>query len=269
MLDRYKLAFSFSPELLKADLGQISPNEWLAHFNKGAYDGDWSGVVLRGQAENTETLFTGSGSASAFHDAEVLQRCGYFREVLAAFRCEIKSARLLRLTSGSVIKEHRDYDLGYEAGEVRLHLPVLTNPAVEFYLNNRRVTLAEGEVWYLDLSCPHRVANRSSEPRIHLVLDLILNDWLRAQIPFDTAMVAEPNAIQLDTQTATHNLQCFRQRVREDVALQEQLREMLDRQLFIDEVVRLGRETGLEFLPEHVHEALQEERRAWNQRSIA
>jgi hypothetical protein len=65
--------------------------------------------------------------------------------------------RLLRLGPGGVIKEHRDYDLGYDLGEARLHVPIVTDPEVAFHLRNRRVTMAEGETWYLDLS-PSRIA---------------------------------------------------------------------------------------------------------------
>jgi hypothetical protein len=35
-----------------------------------------------------------------------------------------------------------------------------------------------GEAWYLRLSDPHAVANRGSSDRVHLVLDLVVNDWL-------------------------------------------------------------------------------------------
>jgi hypothetical protein len=48
--------------------------------------------------------------------------------VIAAFACEVRSVRLMRLTPGSIIKEHTDLDLGVESGSVRIHMPVTTNP---------------------------------------------------------------------------------------------------------------------------------------------
>jgi hypothetical protein len=38
--------------------------------------------------------------------------------------------------------------------------------------------MAPGSAWYLRLSDPHRVANRGTSDRVHLVVDLAVNDWL-------------------------------------------------------------------------------------------
>ena len=89
--------------------------------------------------------------------------------------------RLLRLQAGSSIAEHRDYRLGYEDGEVRLHVPVVTDVGVAFFLAGVRVPMAAGECWYLNVNLPHRVENRSPIDRIHLVIDCVVNEWL-AQI---------------------------------------------------------------------------------------
>ena len=88
--------------------------------------------------------------------------------------------RLLRLKAGSHIREHRDYRLGYEDGEVRLHIPVVTNPDVAFFLAGERVIMAAGECWYLNVNLPHRVDNYSTTDRTHLVVDCVVNEWLTA-----------------------------------------------------------------------------------------
>jgi hypothetical protein len=64
----------------------------------------------------------------------------------------------------------------------RVHIPITTNEAVEFELNRRRVVMAPGSAWYLRLSDPHRVANRGASDRVHLVVDLVVNDWLRGML---------------------------------------------------------------------------------------
>ena len=66
---------------------------------------------------------------STYVDLEVLRRCPYIGEVLAAFHCPLQLVRLLKLGPGSNIKEHRDYNLSFEDGEVRVHIPIRTNPA--------------------------------------------------------------------------------------------------------------------------------------------
>jgi hypothetical protein len=84
----------------------------------------------------------------------------------------------MRLTAGSMIKEHEDVDLSFEDGSVRLHIPVVTNDGVDFQLNGARVVLEAGSCWYLRLSDPHSVANRGTEDRVHLVIDAFVNDWI-------------------------------------------------------------------------------------------
>ena len=65
---------------------------------------------------------------------------------------------------------------------MRLHIPVITNPEMEFVLNLVRVVMNEGECWYLNVNQPHRVANRGATDRIHLVIDCVVNNWLRDQL---------------------------------------------------------------------------------------
>ena len=70
--------------------------------------------------------------------------------------------------------------LDFEDGEVRLHIPVITNPDLEFILAGNRVVMQEGECWYLNVNQPHSVNNRGTTDRIHLVVDCVVNDWLRS-----------------------------------------------------------------------------------------
>jgi mannose-6-phosphate isomerase-like protein (cupin superfamily) len=98
--------------------------------------------------------------------------------VLATFKTPLHAVRLMRLTAGSAIKEHSDHDLSFEDGTVRFHIPVVTNPYVEFYLNGERVVLEAGSCWYLRLADPHRVVNGGSTDRVHMVIDAEANDWV-------------------------------------------------------------------------------------------
>ena len=41
---------------LQADLRQIDESEWISHFNTQNYDGDWSGVPLRGPTGATHPI---------------------------------------------------------------------------------------------------------------------------------------------------------------------------------------------------------------------
>lgn len=180
MVDLLKLPLSFDQARLKADLAALAPEDWVLHFNKPYYEGEWSGVALRSVNGQDGRLYPDPTARAEYADTPTLARCPYLQEVLATFKCDLEAVRLLKLRAGSSIREHKDYNLGYEDGEVRFHVPVLTNPDVEFYLNQERVVMNEGECWYLNFNLPHRVVNHSATDRIHLVIDCVVNDWVRA-----------------------------------------------------------------------------------------
>src|SRR5436305_267688 len=73
---------------------------------------------------------------------------------------------------------HVDLQLQVGCGRVRRHVPIVTNDRVDFRLNRERVTMREGECWYLRLSDPHSVTNAGDTDRVHLVIDAIVNEWL-------------------------------------------------------------------------------------------
>jgi hypothetical protein len=97
----------------------------------------------------------------------------------------------MRLRAHSEIKQHSDHELSLEDGEARLHIPIVTNDDVRFFLDEELIPMREGECWYLNLTLPHRVTNASSEDRIHLVIDCVVNDWLRNELLRDGAITKE------------------------------------------------------------------------------
>ena len=177
--DRLRLPLEFDPARLAGDLAALTA-AWTAHFVTQNYDGDWSVIALRGPAGARHPIqaIYSDPSCTDFADTPALAASLYFREVLSAFACPLLAVRLMRLTPGSTIKEHRDHDLRFEDGTVRIHVPVTTNPEVDFRLNGVRCTMAAGSSWYLRLSDPHSVANRGTADRVHLVIDAAVNDWV-------------------------------------------------------------------------------------------
>jgi quercetin dioxygenase-like cupin family protein len=179
--DRVRLPFSFDSSLLARDLHTLDSFGWIKHFVRQNYEGDWSVIPLRGKAGATHPVMMiySDPTATEFEDTPMLQGCPYFRKVLDTFACPLQAVRLMRLTPGSVIKEHTDLELSVEEGTARIHVPVTTSPEVEFYLNGSRVVLEAGSAWYLRLVDPHRVHNKGDTDRVHIVIDASVNDWLR------------------------------------------------------------------------------------------
>lgn len=271
-LNSFKLPMTFDPERLKQDLDLISPGEWSPHFNTGYYEGEWSGVALRSVGGVASQLYPDPAAPKPFADTPVLARCAHIQSVLASFKCALESVRLLKLSGGSRIREHKDHKLSLEDGVARIHVPIVTDPRVEFFVDSRRLVMSEGECWYINFNLPHRVYNQSDADRVHLVVDCIVNDWLRAMIPAED----EPGGQQApaaaarveESGTFKESFERFRQLVLEDAALQERLRGTPDLKAFVDLTLRLGEERGYRFMAEDVEGAFRESRRAWLRRWI-
>lgn len=181
--DRVRLPFAFDVDRLRADL-QVVDRDWIDHLVRQNYEGNWSVLPLRHAAGATHPVMMiyADPTATELVDGPLLAQTPYFREVLAQFRCPLHAVRLMRLTPGSVIKPHRDHDLAAEWGAARIHIPIATNPDVEFLLNGTPLAMVPGEAWYLRLADEHAVANRGATDRVHLVIDCIVDDWLAAML---------------------------------------------------------------------------------------
>lgn len=185
-----RLPLSFDVGPLVRDVEALGPEDWTRHFNTAYYEGSWSGVPLIGPAGETHPIrqLHPDPSSSESAPTEILGRCPNIAAVLERFECRIRSARLLRLAVGSVIREHTDHNLALEDGELRLHLPIATNPGVTFVVAGSRIDMQPGELWYTNVNLPHRVSNEGERDRVHLVLDCVVDDWVEGL--FRTARVA-------------------------------------------------------------------------------
>ncbi|WP_197454676.1 aspartyl/asparaginyl beta-hydroxylase domain-containing protein [Stieleria varia] len=182
--DRVRLDLSFDAGRLQDDLRKLESGDWIDHFVTQNYQGNWSVIPLRGPASATHPVMMiySDPTCVDFADTPYLAKSDYFQQVLQSIRCPLLAVRLMKLTSGSRIKEHRDHDLDLQSGTVRLHVPVVTNPDVDFRLNGIRVKLDAGSCWYLRLSDPHCVDNRGTSDRVHMVIDARVNDWLLTKL---------------------------------------------------------------------------------------
>ncbi|MRX39926.1 aspartyl/asparaginyl beta-hydroxylase domain-containing protein [Flavobacterium sp. LC2016-23] len=175
-----KFPISFDVDKLKSDLAGILNKSWTDHYNKNDYTGKWTSVALMSKDGKSDSIFALSNAGDEMMHTEILDSCTYFKEILDNFHFEKTAVRLLQLAVGAEIKPHSDHCLGYEDGSFRLHIPIITNPDVEFILDGKRLIMNEGECWYIDANFTHSVANRGNQDRIHLVIDGIRNDWTDA-----------------------------------------------------------------------------------------
>lgn len=176
-----KLKRSFDVERLKKDLVLAEANFKAASQPGPYHDGSWKGISLKnskGDAGDTTALNVGKGK-----DTAVLESCHYFKEILDNLGFRVTVARILFLPPGKVIEEHCDKGLNLSAGMVRLHIPIITHPDVDFFIENEKASWKPGEFWFGDFSKPHRLHNRSSITRVHLVMDCRMTEESLALFP--------------------------------------------------------------------------------------
>lgn len=165
---------------LQAEVRLLRESDWAPHFNTREYEGDWSGAALRSVGGDPLRLHPDLAHHQPYADTSLLTNCPSVRRLLQELGCPTTAVRFLRLGAGARIREHRD-DIGWESGEVRLHVPVVTSDAVRFVVDGQVVPMAAGECWYTDVTRPHRVDNDGTGSRIHLVVDCVLDDGLRSR----------------------------------------------------------------------------------------
>jgi quercetin dioxygenase-like cupin family protein len=175
--------FTFSEFRLQQEFSQLS-HHWISHYNVAHYEGDWSALPLRSLGGSLTDLLPESRDGKRFQDTQLMDKCPYMKEVIQSFGCDVMGVRLLKLAPGAFIKEHRDAELYYEKGEARIHVPILTNELVAFYIDGERAVMEPGSCWYMNFNLPHRISNAGTTDRVHLVMDLKVNDNLRKM--FDT-----------------------------------------------------------------------------------
>lgn len=172
-----KFPMTYDVAKLQQDLKTALDQQWHAHYNPKDYSGDWDLIALMSSGGKSEWINAMPIAGVTVENTEIMENCPYFREVLESLPFEKTSVRLMRLRVGAEIKPHKDYCLGYEDGAFRMHIPVITNPDVEFILAGKRLIMEEGTCWYINANEEHSVANRGTEDRVHLVIDGKRNEW--------------------------------------------------------------------------------------------
>lgn len=87
------------------------------------------------------------------------------------------------LEPGAYIHPHRDLTGASLNDRLRFHVPVITNPDVDFRVSHERVRMTPGDLWCLDTSYRHSVHNGGSETRIHIVVECTITPKIRAKSP--------------------------------------------------------------------------------------
>lgn len=166
-----QLPLKFDADRLLADLDRMPEGWWHVHL--GPYhDGNWEAIALWAPNGNhTEQ----SSKGGPFAATEALRLCGYVPEVINAFPGQKSRIRFLKLRAGGQIFAHSDPLHQIDSGIVRIHIPIRTNPSVDFTVHGKRIIMRAGQSWYVDVRFRHSVDNPGTEDRVHLVIDVVPN----------------------------------------------------------------------------------------------
>jgi hypothetical protein len=182
-----RLDRTFDVDRLQADMKHAYESAEV-HMNRTFRHGEgWKTIALYSVDGRTDAdALRWAGWKANYQPTPILKECPYFQEIVDSFHCPIYRVRLSKLLAGTAINPHRDQGDTWAIGKVRLHIPIVTNPDVWFFVDDQRVIMNEGELWYADVSPLHSVHNRGTEDRVHMMLDVGVNDWLREQFPPET-----------------------------------------------------------------------------------
>ncbi len=172
-MNSLKLPFHFDVSIIKEELAQFSKSEYSDIYNPS--------VTL-------ETLWLkhfiipigGPNEPVKFVPNEALKKCPYLLSIFKTFECQVETFRIHTLDAGASIQPHHDTGYCFEQGKIRLHIPIQTNDQVEILLENEPVKMKEGECWYCNFNILHEVHNKSDKPRVHLILDCMVNEWVES-----------------------------------------------------------------------------------------
>lgn len=159
-----KLPRQFDAGRLAAEVAALPASAWIPH--PGRIPGN-DAVPLITPGGAITNAFTG-----AMAPTEHLRACPYMLEIMADLGGVWGRSRLMGLAPGADVPEH--VDVGYYwRTHLRIHIPVVTTPRVEFTCDGQTVHMAAGECWAFDSFRRHTVRNGGTEKRIHLVIDTV------------------------------------------------------------------------------------------------
>lgn len=160
-----RLPILFDAGILADEINALPESAWRPHPQ--GYPGNTALALVAAGGDPRNDLTRGAMLPTPW-----LAQLPYTRQVMAALGCSIGRSRLMRIDGNGEATTHVDSNY-YWATHVRIHVPVVTTPDVEFLCGPTRVHMAAGECWIFDTWSLHNVINPAPTRRIHLVCDSV------------------------------------------------------------------------------------------------
>ena len=88
-------------------------------------------------------------------------------------RAFVNKCLIARLRPNMEIEKHIDVGFSFSCSH-RIHVPLLTNPDVEFIVKGERCIMDEGNAYEISNKEEHSVVNKGLTPRVHLLFDIYI-----------------------------------------------------------------------------------------------
>ncbi|MEO8849728.1 MAG: sulfotransferase [Casimicrobiaceae bacterium] len=191
----FKLPLQFDAARLAAEVAQFTAAEWRPHPQ-----GNPGNSALPYIARNGNLL--DDGVSGPMQSTPHLARCPYVMQVMEALGVTLGRSRLMRLDARAEATAHVDLSY-YWQQRVRVHIPVVTFPEVEFICGDATTHMAAGECWIFDTWREHNVLNPNAAQRTHLVVDTVGSGdfWRRVEASRDPTQVPVAVPYRADAKT--------------------------------------------------------------------
>jgi hypothetical protein len=160
-----QLPLKFDDRRLAAEVSEIEERAWRPHPQN--YPGNSMLPLIAADGDPANESFGGD-----MRPTPHLERCAYLKQVMSSLGVVLGRSRLMRLAGQAEVTPHADQGY-YWIDRVRIHVPIVTQPAVRFECGDGAVHMAAGECWIFDTWRVHRVLNDDTRQRIHLVVDTV------------------------------------------------------------------------------------------------
>ena len=187
--------------------------DYKIHYSNYNVRNSWRAVSLKGYSKDPFMIEKPSsmpkkwqeeneGKDFELQDTELMKEFPEVLPILDAIHGEKNRVRFMYLRKeDGELGRHTDL-VGKEAGveegqQMRIHVPIVTNPDVEFSVWNWEAVkenwnMRKGLAYYLDIRKPHAVVNGGNTDRVHLVIDVKSNKTLRGLVFQDGVGVSDP-----------------------------------------------------------------------------
>jgi len=179
------LPIDFDAEKILAAVRALPPSLWDVDVSHKAQD-DTSRIFLKGYPVRM---------AKGYDERPALKYSLFLANFIHnEIPGVVRSCLVANLKPGGIIPVHRDYvdTHPHYSATYRLHIPLQTNPDVDFFMGDHVFHLQTGKCYLFDNSVVHAVHNRNAtEERIHMIADVEPDD--RMQLLLEKAVPIKLN----------------------------------------------------------------------------